>query len=320
MRSPSRIATITLNAAIDQTASIPGFRAGEVNRVESEQSDAGGKGVNVASFLAHFGHDVAATGLLGRDNAALFDQLFADKGITDRFVRLPGSTRVNVKIFDRIGNAVTDINFPGLTGDADAFARVLAAAETLAGEGVDWFVLSGSLPAGLPATSWRHLTERLKALGRRVALDTSGEPLANALVAGPDLIKPNIDELSALVGQPLADEADIVDAAFRLQRGGVGLVAVSMGERGAIVVDGEQAIHAAPPAITVQSTVGAGDAMVAGLVRGALIGLGLADRARLATAVSLGALGQIGPRLPSSADIDAFSQRVEVRPIPHPKT
>ena len=315
MSRPPRIATITLNAAIDQTASVPGFRAGEVNRVEWEQADAGGKGVNVASFLSDAGHPVAVTGLLGRDNAVLFDRLFAEKGIADRFVRLPGATRVNIKIVDRVGSAVTDINFPGLTGDDDAFAAVLAAAEALAADGAEWVVLSGSLPAGLPATAYRVLTARLKAMGRRVALDTSGEPLAHALVAAPDLIKPNIDELTELVGEPLHDDADIVDAARRLQRGGVGLVAVSMGKRGAVFVDADQAIHAAPPAITVASTVGAGDAMVAGLVHGALLGLPLADRARLATAFSLAALGQIGPRLPPMADVDAFVRRVEIRPL-----
>ena len=311
-RSP-RIATITLNAAIDQTAAVPNFRAGEVNRVEWEQSDAGGKGVNVASFLADFDHAVAVTGLLGQDNAALFDRLFAEKGIADRFVRLPGSTRVNVKIVDRVGNAVTDINFPGLRGDDTSFAGVLATAEGLAADGVEWFVLSGSLPAGLPATAYRELTTRLKAVGGKVALDTSGEPLGHALVAGPDLIKPNIDELTELIGRPLHDDADIVDAAQHLQRGGVGLVTVSMGPRGAILVDAEQAIHAVPPAINIESTVGAGDAMVAGLVHGALLGLALADRACLATAFSLGALGQIGPRLPPVPTIDAFVPQVGVR-------
>ena len=315
MSKSPRIATITLNAAIDQTASVPNFRAGEVNRVAWDQSDAGGKGVNVASFLSQAGHSVAVTGLLGRDNATLFERWFAEKGITDRFVKLPGSTRVNVKIVDPTGNSVTDINFPGLKGDADSFARVQQAAETLAAEGADWFVLSGSLPGGLPPTAWRDLAVRLKALGRTVALDTSGEPLAQALVAGPDLIKPNIEELTELVGDPLPDDRAVVDAARRLQRGGVGLVTVSMGKRGAILVDAEQALHVAPPSIAVKSTVGAGDAMVSGLVHGALQGLNLAGRGRLATAFSLGALGQIGPHLPPMSEIAAFLPRIEVHPF-----
>jgi 1-phosphofructokinase len=87
MSDPVRIATVSLNPAIDQTAVIPNFTAGAVNRVEREQSDAGGKGVNVASFLAHFGLPVAVTGLLGEANAEPFARLFAEKAIEDRFVR-----------------------------------------------------------------------------------------------------------------------------------------------------------------------------------------------------------------------------------------
>ncbi|MBS1242172.1 MAG: 1-phosphofructokinase, partial [Gemmatimonadetes bacterium] len=86
----TRIATLSLNPAIDQTARIPGFTAGRVNRVEWEQSDAGGKGVNVASFLANAGLSVVATGLLGTANVEPFVELFARKGIEDRCVRLPG--------------------------------------------------------------------------------------------------------------------------------------------------------------------------------------------------------------------------------------
>ena len=100
MTTAARIATVSLNPAIDQTACIPNFTAGAVNRVEREQSDAGGKGVNVASFLAHFGFPVAVTGLLGDANIEPFVRLFAEKGIVDRFVRVPGLTRVNVKIVD----------------------------------------------------------------------------------------------------------------------------------------------------------------------------------------------------------------------------
>ncbi len=114
MTNAPRIATVSLNPAIDQTALVPNFTAGAVNRVLREQSDAGGKGVNVASFLAHFGLAVSVTGLLGDANSEPFVRLFREKGIVDRFVRVPGLTRVNVKIVDEAQDRVTDINFPGL--------------------------------------------------------------------------------------------------------------------------------------------------------------------------------------------------------------
>src|SRR5438477_11391870 len=107
-----KIATVTLNPAIDQTVRADGFRPNMVNRAQAMQFDAGGKGVNVASFLADAGYEVTVTGLLGQDNADIFEQLFADKRIDDRFVRIPGRTRIGVKIVDEAGQQTTDINKP----------------------------------------------------------------------------------------------------------------------------------------------------------------------------------------------------------------
>jgi hypothetical protein len=131
MTNTTRIATLSLNPAIDQTARVPNFTAGRVNRVEWEQSDAGGKGVNVASFLADAGLPVAATGLLGSANAEPFVELFARKGIEDRCVRLPGRTRVNVKIVDAVLDQVTDINFPGLAPAPADLDRLMGAIDAL---------------------------------------------------------------------------------------------------------------------------------------------------------------------------------------------
>ncbi len=125
------IATLSLNPAIDQTARVRGFTAGRVNRVEWEQSDAGGKGVNVASFLADAGLPVAATGLLGEENVESFVALFTRKGIADRFVHLPGRTRVNVKIVDPMLNQVTDINFPGLSPRPEDIGQLIEGIDRL---------------------------------------------------------------------------------------------------------------------------------------------------------------------------------------------
>ena len=315
MSAASHIVTVTLNASIDQTASVANFTAGEVNRVAWEQSDAGGKGVNVASFLAHFEHAVAVTGVLGADNQEIFLRLFAEKGLIDRFVRVPGHTRVNVKVIDDARHQVTDINFPGVTAHAEDIDAVNARIDALVDEGAELFVLSGSLPASVTPGIYRELTTRLKARRRRVVLDTSGEALAQAVGAGADVIKPNIDELAELVGHPLASEPAIVEAARDLIRRGIGLVAVSMGGRGAIFVTADAAVHAVPPPVSIRSTVGAGDAMVAGIIHATLQHRGIEECARLATAFSLGALGEIGPRLPPRQAIEAFTLQVTTRRI-----
>jgi 1-phosphofructokinase len=309
-----QIATVTLNPAIDQTASIPNFTAGEVNRVVWEQTDPGGKGVNVASFLAAAGYSVSATGLLGRDNPELFQALFAQKAIADRFIRIPGKTRVNVKIVDDIQQQVTDINFPGQAATYADLNALKDAIATLATDH-DWFVLSGSLPTGAPPTIYAELVQLLNTMGKTVVLDASGESFRNALAARPTIIKPNRAELEEALGQVFDSLQAIAQAARRLIEQGIGTVAVSMGADGAIFVDQTSIIHAQAPSIAIKSTVGAGDAMVAGIVTGMLRGLSLAGCARLATAFSMGALSQVGPRLPPLDVLEAGGDRVAIHSL-----
>jgi 1-phosphofructokinase len=213
---------------------------------------------------------------------------------------------------DAIQDRVTDINFPGLTVDRGDLDRLTAAIDALADD-TDWLVLSGSVPAGLPETVYADLVARLKRRGKTVVLDASGPPFVAAIQELPDIIKPNIEELQELVGRPLGSEAEIADAARALVDRGIGLVVVSMGPRGALFVDSDAALLAVPPSITVKSTVGAGDAMVAGIVTATVRGLTSADRARLATAFSLGALGEIGPRLPPPAVVESYMRAVQVQ-------
>lgn len=311
MSTKQRIVTLSLNPAIDQTARISNFTAGRVNRVEWEQADAGGKGVNVASFLADAGLKVTATGLLGSANTEPFVELFARKGILDRCLRLPGRTRVNVKITDPVLDQVTDINFPGLSPLPADLVRLIETIDAQCDD-TDWFVLSGSVPAGVPSHVYADLVKRLRGRGKRVVLDTSGAPLAEAVACAPDIVKPNIDELGELVGRPLSGHAEVIAAARALIEGGIGLVAVSMGADGALFVERDTVVLATPPSIEVKSTVGAGDAMVAGIVTGTLRGLDLAACARLATGFSLGALGEVGPNLPSQEQIASLAERVLV--------
>lgn len=314
MTQAKGIVTVSLNPAIDQSVYVPGFTAGEVNRVEGEQSDPGGKGVNVASFLADLGLPATVTGFLGRDNAAVFEKLFANKAIADHFVRVAGNTRVNIKIIDETQQRVTDINFPGRTlsaTDLDTLRQRIVALLPVH----DWFVLSGSLPAGAPVGFYAELVSLLKHAGKQVVLDASGEPMRQALAAAPYAIKPNITELEEVLGCRLPDEAAAVAAARELVSRGVELVVISMADRGALFVDARQALHARPPAVKMKSTVGAGDAMVAGLVAGRLHSLDLAACARLATATALGALTQLGPRLPEYGAIEAFIQQVTLRTV-----
>jgi 1-phosphofructokinase len=312
MSFPS-ITTLTLNPAIDRTVTIPGFTAGAVNRVESTSDRPGGKGINVAAALAEHGNAVAALGFLGRNNETAFTAFFAARGIEDNCLRLSGSTRVGIKISDPLRHETTDINFPGLTpGCAD----IAALREQIVRISEGWCVLAGSIPPGVPVSIYREFITTLKANGVRTVLDSSGEALREALKAGPDFIKPNVHELEAHVGRALPTEAAVIAAARELVAGGVALVVVSRGADGACFVTADEVVTAKPPVVTVHSTVGAGDAMVAGVVASQLRGLSLADTARRATAFSLSALTRSGTSLNLQVEIEAFASRVQITSVP----
>ncbi len=303
------IATITLNPAIDQTVSIPGFRAGQVNRLSRSESHPGGKGVNVASFLSDYGLKTAVAGFLGRENPQSFEALFSQKGMDDRFVRIDGETRTGIKIVDEVSRETTDINFPGAPPSSGDIRALFDVIEALTAE-YEWFALAGSIPAEAPGGIYGDLIRLIRSKGRSTALDASGEGLRLALPAAPTLVKPNIHELEELLGRTLTGRAEIVDAARRLLDEGVRCVVVSMGEKGAVFVEDDQQILALPPDVTVESTVGAGDAMVSGTIAGKVKGLPLADCARLATAFSASAVSRVRIGLPPAEDLEALMKQV----------
>ena len=306
--------TVTLNPAIDHAVAIPRFRANTVNRVSWEQQTAGGKGINVASFLADYGFSTVVTGFLGRINARPFEEHFGARQLEDRFVRVGGENRVNLKILNHAENEVTDINFPGLTPTLEDLAQLELVLDTMA-EDHEWFALSGSLPQGFPAATYRSLVARLRSLRRLVLLDTAGEALREAVVAQPSAIKPNVRELEEALRRSLGTEAELLAAGHELVKAGIGCVIISRGAAGALFVDNHDAISARHPGpVTIQTTVGAGDALVAGYLAAQLERLDSEGTARLAIAFSIAALQRNGQAFPPRTALQKLAETVEVRP------
>lgn len=305
------IATITLNPAIDQTVTLDELRRGHVHRAASVRFNAGGKGVNVASCLADWGLPVAAAGLLGRDNAGSFEALFRAKGIEDRFIRVDGATRTNIKLVDE--TETTDINLPGFSATAEALGRAADEAVALAAR-CDLAVLAGSLPPGAPPDHYADLLARLQPTGKPVILDASGAPLAAALAGPlkPHAIKPNIAELAEWAGEPCRGIADVARVARKLQASGIALVVVSMGAEGALFCAADGLLSARLPAVSGGSTVGAGDAMVAGIAAALAAGADLERTARLASAFAVGKLGLPGPNLPGRDIIEKLAAQAGI--------
>ncbi len=315
-----RVLTVTLNPAVDHTVEVSDLAFGNVNRALKMQVDVGGKGINVASCLADFGIPCAATGLFGSENAAVFQSLFERKHIVDSCFYVSGLTRINTKIVDITRGETTDINMPGISHSVaqaeELLERLRIRLDTLCDQ-VDWIVLAGSLPPGMPVDTYARLIEAVRAKGRRVALDASGAPLAVALKAGPALTKPNRVELSEYLGRELPDLKAVVTGARELFAADTPpeLVTISMGEDGALLLDNKTTLLTEPLDIKVGSTVGAGDAMVAGLVASQLEGLDLAATAKLATAFSAAKLQRAGPHLPPPEEVRKLANTVQVRVI-----
>ncbi len=305
------VMTVTLNPAIDETITLRRLIPGEVHRARSVRWDVGGKGVIVASCLADWGLPPAVFGLLGADNTAPFEAVFATKGIEDRFHRVPGATRINIKIVDE--DNTTDINLDGPPATPEQVEAVAAGVEARAAAGAP-VVLAGSLPPGCAPDTYPGMVARLAAKGARVILDTSGAPLAHALAAPvlPWCIKPNRHELAEWTGATLAGVEDLVRAAAGLHARGIALVVVSLGPQGALFLSDEGALIARRTVDRLASTVGAGDAMVAGIVAAALEGANLARTARLATAFAVAKLGETGANLPSPAAVNALAASVDI--------
>ena len=189
---------ICLSPAIDATVRMDAWPTdGCIIKNAADTFAPGGKAVNVARWLAKRGATVACGGLLGEDNAAMFEKELAKYGIEDRFVRVPGSTRVNEMFVTPEGSfKVNRPAFPGVEGLA-----VLERLEKLVGlEVPDVAVFAGSLPCDFPVDTYRHLVAAAKAAGAKVVLDASGAALAEGVKAHPDVIKPNAEECEALVG------------------------------------------------------------------------------------------------------------------------
>ncbi|KPC55418.1 1-phosphofructokinase [Amantichitinum ursilacus] len=261
------VLVVSCNPALDQTVTVSALQPGEVQQAENSVLQPGGKGVNVAAGLAATGHAVTLTGLFGKDNLAQFVPWLEQRGIAHALVEVAGATRTNIKLVDAQGT--TDINLPGFTVAASQQEALEQLIDVHAAN-ASWVVLSGSLPPGVPAAFYRYLTAMLHQHRVKVALDTSGAALQASLAAGdaglPDLIKPNRHELEQWAGKPLPTAALVLETAQALQRSGIAQVLVSLGAEGALLVTADGHWWAQPAALASGSTVGAGDAMLAGFV------------------------------------------------------
>jgi 1-phosphofructokinase len=323
------IVTVTPNPSLDRTVTLATpLTRGAVHRVRTVTTEPGGKGVNVARALSLAGVDAVA--LLPASGTDPMVTALQTIGVPFRCVPITAPVRTNIAITEMDGTT-TKINEPGAMLD-DAAIDALTRCVVGNAEHAAWVVMSGSLPPGMTNGWYAEVVEMLAPYGCQVAIDTSDGPLA-ALVDGfdraaPDLIKPNAEELAGVIGfSPQALEAavsqgdpePVVAAAQRLVDRGVGAVLATLGAAGAVLVNATGAWLATPPPIVPRSTVGAGDASLAGYVRAAVSGAEPPQRLQMAVAYGSAAAALPGSALPAPAGIDLNAVRVtSISPATNP--
>lgn len=305
------IYTVTLNPALDKTATVENLRLDSVNRISELRVDPGGKGINVSKVVRELGAKTVAIALLGGHTGTMLRNMLAELGIECKVLEVEGETRTNLKIKDPALKTNTDINEPGPEVTDEQLRGMLDGLVGEVGSG-DIVVLSGSLPRGAVADTYKVWVAALKKTGAKVYLDADGDKLVRGIEAKPDLIKPNEIELGAMMGRTLDADEKIVEAARELIDGGLDRVMVSMGGAGALYVARDVTIKANPVKVPVGSTVGAGDSVVAALAYAQDKGLSLEDTMRLAMATGAANVMQSGTQAAPRELVDSLIDKVVV--------
>jgi len=260
------IYTITLNPAMDRTLWIEKIRPDDSNRIKKEERYAGGKGIDVSRVLTSLEVVNKALGFVGGFAGEELEGRLLNEGIACDFVRISGETRTNIIVNETSTGNQTVFNARGPEIKPYEVMQMIHKVEKVEDPAI--VAISGSLPPGVNPEIYRKIIEIFKGRGAMVILDTDGDALRVGINGLPDVIKPNIHELSRLVGRKLHKKDEILSAANDLRNKGIGMVLVSMGADGILLVGEKEQYLAAPPKVKVENTIGAGDSAIAGFVYG----------------------------------------------------
>jgi tagatose 6-phosphate kinase len=255
------ITTVTLNAAIDKAYTIDHLNRGEVMRVIKCSNTPGGKGLNVARVIKLCGEEVQATGFLGGYNGAKVEEMLREQQVLSNFSHTAAETRICINVLDNDGTS-TEFLEPGELITKQEIDEFLTKFNQIIDKS-DVITISGSVPKGINTDIYATMVAMVKDKEKKVILDTSGMLLKEGIKAGPTMIKPNKDEIEALLGVSLNNQDELIESAKQLQSIGIEMVVVSLGANGALLVKEDAIYHGKPPKITPVNTVGSGDSMVA---------------------------------------------------------
>jgi 1-phosphofructokinase family hexose kinase len=315
------IVTVTMNAAIDRTLTVPNFQLGHRHRASQGLTLAGGKGINVARALKRLNYPVVATGLAGGRTGTRIVEELTGEAILNDFVRIADESRTSSAVVDPTGNTYTEINEWGPQVEPDELEILLEKIQYLS-RGADAVVFAGSLPRGVEEDFYAETIRDLNRRGVRCVLDSEGEPLRLGVEAEPFLVSPNQREAESLVGQEFGDQDDFVMALDAVAEMGARNVLITQ-ESGSFALLREdrkaRRLHASAPRVEPVSAVGAGDVLLAAFLAGRLEGRPADDALRLAVAAGTSSTLEVGagrfdPR--EAGRLVNLVQVVELEPVP----
>lgn len=261
-----KIVTLTLNPALDKSTTTNRMVPEQKLRCGLLRTDAGGGGINVSKGIQKLGGKSVAVFPAGGPNGHLLEQLLRDAGIETAVVETEAETRENFSVTEEVSNYQYRFT---MSGEPLSEAEARRCLELVEKHQPQYWVVSGSLPPGIPDAFMEEIALFAKKIGARLILDTSGAPLQVAAQQGVYLLKPNLGELSALSGVETLEMNQVDDAALNIiHKGMCEVVVVSLGPQGALLASRDGFEHIPAPMVRKQSTVGAGDSMVAGMTFG----------------------------------------------------
>jgi len=311
------IITVTLNAAIDKSLSVPSFRLGRRHRTVEQTTMAGGKGVNVARTLKTLGQPVIATGFQGGPTGTRIVEGLTEESILNDFVRIREESRTNTAVYDPTNGVMTEINERGPAVTAKEVELFRDKLLYLA-RGADIVVLAGSLPRGVGTDIYAGLIRDLRRLDVQVIVDTDGDPLRQAVRAEPTIISPNVLEAEELVGHEFNDDEDKAIAVREMVQLGAreAIMTAPDGCVASLMVDGErQLLRVKVEPRDAVATVGSGDAFLAGFVSARYTGSTPAECLRFGVACGAESTKRLGAGLIDPRDVERLLPEVEVERI-----
>ncbi len=308
------VIAVALNPALDQSIVVSDLKIGGLNRSIESRLDVGGKAANVSKALFNFKIPVHIIGFLAGSEGYWLEENLKKLGISGKFTFIEGNTRTNFKIVNNSTKVTTEINQSGFAVTEKQVDDIIADLFHIAKSG-DIIVLSGSLPPGAPKDTYSRIVMQANELGIMTVLDCDRQSCSEAIKKCPTIVKQNTFELQALIGRTLLGEKDLIVASSSFLNAGTQLLIVSYGPGGALFVWSDDVCSSVPEAVTVKSTVGAGDAMVAATLYGMLNGMSHADIAKYATAAGTMTVTKPGSTVCTFEEMKDFLPHVTVKTI-----